>query len=150
MSGERSSFRMNKMRGLWMGVFIFFLMVGPISCSGTKPQLKAEPSETVPQEGSPELLSKIPMPPSQQKSDVSSSMAEVPKTEKLEVPPVQNQKSQITIPASPAPTPPQPRPQPQPSIPPFPPSASPSVVRPPEPPKIRGSSSISTMQIFMK
>jgi general secretion pathway protein D len=93
-----------RIRWLWIGFFILFLMVGVISCSGTKPVLKGEP------EGETSVKE---MPSSQQKAAISGAVVEVPKVEKLTEPRIPTKRPEVKTPAptltpQPTPTPPSP------------------------------------------
>jgi general secretion pathway protein D len=110
---------MNKMRWLWLGLLILCL-AGNIGCSGTKPQLKAEPGEKPSQTEvvPPQLETATPSPKPEEA--VSRAMAEAPKVEKPTQPPIQPPRPEALPPAPP----------PSPSTPSSPPPSPP--VRPPE------------------
>ena len=136
---------MNKIRWLWMGFLILFLVIGNISCSGTKSQVKAEPGGKVPTEVIREPQPEKVMPSSQREEAIPGGVAEVSKVEKLPGPPIQTQQTEtrpptLTQTAPPVgPAPPSSPPPPPPPSPPSPPSAPPSpTVRTTEPPRGSG------------
>jgi general secretion pathway protein D len=105
-AGERSLFRMNKMRWLRLGLIILCLAVVSVGCAGKKPQLKAEPGEKPVQKESlqPQIETAIPSPKPEESA--SGPLAEGPKPEKLATPPIQKPGPQVPTPPPPAPSPP--------------------------------------------
>ena len=132
---------MNKMRWLWLGFFILCLVVGSIGCSGTKPQLKAEPGEKPSQMQAVPSQLETATPSPKPEEAISGPMAEAPKVEKPTQPPLRAPRTEAP---TPTPAPPSPPSTPSSPLPPSPP------VRPPEPPKGRESSLILTMLISTK